>query len=290
MLFLSQVVVSGLTLGSIYALTALGFVIIFKSAGVVNFAHGDMMMVGAITALLAYKGFGLGYFASFFVALLTAWGLGVVLERVAYRPLLRAPIFTIILSTAAVGQILRSSVRIARGSELSLFPPILSTDPFAWYGIRLTPLNLGIVAISLAFLAVFVAFFRWTKTGWAMRAAAMNKDAASIVGISVSRVFSVSWATSAALAAAAGVLLAPLIIITPDMGIIGIKGFIAAIIGGFNSLPGAILGGFVLGVLENLVGVYISSAFKDVAIFCVLLVVLIVRPAGILGKPAVRRA
>lgn len=290
MLFFSQVLVSGLTLGSIYALTALGFVIIFKSAGAVNFAHGDMMMVGAIIALVAHKDFGLGYFASFFVALVAAWGLGVVLERVAYRPLLRAPIFTIILSTAAVGQILRSSVRIVRGSELSLFPPILSTEPFAWYGIRLTPLNLGIMALSLLVLATFVAFFRWTKTGWAMRAAAMNKDAAAIVGISVSRVFSVSWAISAALAAAGGILLAPLIIITPDMGIIGIKGFVAAIIGGFNSLPGAIVGGFVLGVLENVVGVYISSAFKDVVIFCVLLIVLMVRPAGILGRPGVRRA
>ncbi len=290
MLFLLQVIVSGLTLGSIYALTALGFVIIFKSAGVLNFAQGDLMMVGAIIALAVHRTFGLGYFASFGIALVAAWLLGVVLQRVAYRPLVRAPVFTVILSTVAVGQILRSSVRILRGSELSLFPPILSAEPFAWHGIRLTPLNLGIIGICVVTLLAFAAFFRWTKTGWAMRAAAMNKEAAAIVGISVSRVFSVSWGLSAALAAAAGILCAPLILITPDMGIIGIKGFVAAIIGGFNSLPGAVLGGFVLGVLENLVGVYVSSAFKDVVIFGLLLVVLMMRPSGILGTPEVRRA
>src|SRR5207245_2379545 len=163
---------SGLTLGSIYALTALGYVIIFRSTAVVNFAQGEMMMVGAVLALVLHKDFGLGYVAAFSLALAGAWVLGVVMERLAYRPLVGAPIF----------------------------------------------------------------------------------------GVSVPRVFSVSWGLAAALAAAAGILLAPLIIITPDMGVIGIKGFIAAILGGFNSLPGAVVGGILLGILENLAGVYVSSA------------------------------
>lgn len=289
MLFFSQVLVSGLTLGSIYALTALGFVIIFRATGVVNFAQGEMMMVGAILALMFYQDYGLGYVPAFLLTLAGAWLMGVLLERVAYRPLIHAPIFTVILSTVAVGQMLRSGVRVMRGQELSLFPPILSAEPFTWSGIRLTPLNLGIIAASLLFLVGFVAFFRWTRTGWAMRATAQNKEAAALVGVSVPKVFSVSWGISAALAAAAGILLAPLIIITPDMGVIGIKGFIAAILGGFNSLPGAVLGGFLLGVLENLSGVYVSSAFKDVVTFCALLVVLTLRPAGILGRPEARR-
>ena len=290
MLFLAQVVVSGLTLGSIYALTALGFVIIFRATAVVNFAQGEMMMVGAILALILYKDYGLGYVPAFLLAMAGAWLLGVVMERLAYRPLLHAPIFTVILSTVAVGQMLRSGVRVARGQELSLFPPILSAEPFTWAGIRLTPLNLGIVAAALICLAGFVVFFRTTRMGWAMRATALNKEAAALVGVSVPRVFSISWGISGALAAAAGILLAPLIIVTPDMGVIGNKGFIAAILGGFNRLPGAVLGGFLLGLLENLAGVYVSSAFKDVVTFGALLLVLTVRPAGILGTAEVRRA
>ena len=290
MLFFSQVVVSGLTLGSIYALTALGYTIIFRATAVVNFAQGEMMMVGAVLALALYKDYGLGYVPAFLVALAGAWVMGVLLERIAYRPLIHAPVFTVILSTVAVGQMLRSGVRIFRGQELSLLPPIVSGEPFTWSGIRLTPLSLGIMAVSLLLLAAFVAFFRWTRMGWAMRATAQNKTAAALVGVSVPKVFSISWGIAAVLAAAAGTLLAPLIIITPDMGVIGIKGFIAAILGGFNSLPGAVLGGFLLGVLENLSGVYVSSAFKDVVTFCALLLVLTVRPAGILGRPEVRRA
>jgi len=289
-LLFSQVIVSGLTLGSIYALTALGYVIIFRSTAVVNFAQGEMMMVGAVLALVLYKDFGLGYAGAFSLALVGAWVLGVVMERVAYRPLVDAPVFTVILSTVAVGQMLRSGVRIVRGHELSLFPPVLRTEPFSLAGIRLSPLNLGITVIAVLVLGAFVIFFRWTRIGWAMRATAQNREAAALVGVSIPRVFSVSWGLAAALAAAAGILLAPLIIITPDMGVIGIKGFIAAILGGFNSLPGAVVGGLLLGIMENIAGVYISSAFKDVVTFGALLAVLIVRPAGILGTAEVRRA
>jgi branched-chain amino acid transport system permease protein len=288
-MLLAQVVLSGLTLGSLYALTALGFAIIFRAAGVVNFAQGEMMMIGAMFALVLYRDYQLGYLPAFLLALVLAWGMGALVERVAYRPLLHAPVFTVILSTVAVGQMLRSGVRIVRGDELALFPPILSAQPFTWLGLSFTLLNIGIVVLALAFLGGFVGFFRWTRLGWAMRATAQNKEAAALVGVSVPMVFSMSWGISAALAAAAGILVAPLITITPDMGVIGIKGFIAAILGGYNSLTGAVLGGFLLGVLENLAGVYISSTFKDVVIFCVLIVTVIVRPAGLLGRPETRR-
>ena len=290
MLFLSQVVASGLTLGSIYALTALGFATIFRATGVVNFAQGELMMIGAMTALLLHKGFALAYLPSLVLSVAACAVLGLVVERVAYRPLLRAPIFTVILSTVAVGQMLRSGVRAVRGQEVSLFPAMFDTTPFDWHGLHLTWMNVGVVAVVLVVLAAFLAFFRWTRLGWAMRATAQNKEAAALVGVSVPRVFSISWAISAGLAAAAGILLAPLIVITPDMGVVGIKGFIAAILGGFNSLPGAVVGGFLLGIVENLAGVYVSSAFKDVVTFAMLLFVLTVRPAGILGHPETTRA
>jgi branched-chain amino acid transport system permease protein len=288
-LFFSQVLVSGLTLGSLYALTALGYAIIFRATSVVNFAQGEMMMIGAMLALALHADHGLGYATSFVLALVGAWCLGVLIERIAYRPLLNAPTFTVILSTVAVGQMLRSGVRIVRGHELALFPPVVSPTPFVFAGLRLTLLNVAIVAIAIAVLLAFIAFFRWTRTGWAMRATAQNREAAALVGVSVPRVFSMSWGISALLAATAGILLAPLITITPDMGVIGIKGFIGAILGGYNSLVGSVVGGFILGVLENLAGVYISSAFKDVVTFAVLIVVLVFRPAGMLGTTDARR-
>ncbi len=287
--FVAQVLVSGLILGSLYALTALGYVIIFRATAVVNFAQGEMMMLGAIFALALYRDAGLGYVPSFVLAVAGALVVGMVIERVASRPLLDAPVFTVILSTVAVGQMIRSGVRAFRGNELSLFPPVLSTKPLTVAGVTFTPLGAGIIAIALGCLGAFLLFFRRTRTGWAMRATAQNKEAAALVGVSVPRVFAASWGISAGLAAAAGILLAPLVTITPDMGVIGIKGFIAAILGGFSSLPGAVLGGFLLGVLENLAGVYISSAFKDVVIFGILLAVLIVRPAGLLGRQGLQR-
>jgi branched-chain amino acid transport system permease protein len=288
-LFLSQVLVSGLTLGSLYALTALGYAIIFRATSVVNFAQGEMMMVGAMLALVLHADYGLGYAASFALAVVGAWCMGVLIERIAYRPLLKAPVFTVILSTVAVGQMLRSGVRIVRGHELALFPPIVSPTPFTVAGLRLTFLNVAIVVIAVGVLLAFIAFFRFTRTGWGMRATAQNREAAALVGVSVPRVFSMSWGISAVLAAIAGILLAPLITITPDMGVIGIKGFVGAILGGYNSLVGSVVGGFLLGVLENLAGVYISSAFKDVVTFGVLLVVLVFRPAGMLGTSQTRR-
>jgi branched-chain amino acid transport system permease protein len=288
MLFLAQVIVNGLTIGSLYALMALALASIFRATGMVNFAQGEMMMIGAMTALTAYRTFHLSYVPTLLIAVACTWILGAVIERIS-RPLLNAPAFTIVLSTAAVGQIIRSGVRVVKGDELASLPPILSNQPFTVAGVSFTPLNIGIVVISLLCLGVFVAFFRWTKMGWAMWATAQNREAAALVGVSVPRVFSMSWGISGALAAVAGVLIAPLIYITPDMGSIGVKGFMAAIIGGYNSLVGAVVGGFCLGLLESLAGVYISSTFKDVVTLGVLILMVTVRPMGLLGKPETRR-
>jgi branched-chain amino acid transport system permease protein len=288
MLLLAQVVVSGLTIGSVYALLALALASIYRATGMVNFAQGEMMMIGAMTALTAHRTFHLSFIPTLLIAVLCTWILGVIIERVS-RPLLSAQAFTIVLSTAAVGQIIRSGVRVVKGDELATLPPILSTTPFTIAGVSFTPLSIGIVVISLVCLGVFVAFFRWTKLGWAMWATSQNREAAALVGVSVPRVFSMSWGIAGALAAVAGVLIAPLIYITPDMGAIGVKGFMAAIIGGYNSLAGAVLGGFCLGLLESLSGVYISSTFKDVVTLAFLVLMVTVRPWGLLGKPETRR-
>jgi branched-chain amino acid transport system permease protein len=286
---IGQIALNSLALGSIYALTALGFVIIFRASDVVNFAQGEMMMLGAMMALMLYRDAHLSYSVAFVLAVVFCMAGGALVERVAFRPLMNAPHFTILLSTVAIGQIIRSGVRIVFGQEVSSFPGVLSAEPISFLGLRTTALNLGIVAITLLVLLVFLLIFSLTRMGWAMRATAQNKRGAAIVGVSVSRTNAQVWAMAGGLAAIAGVLLAPLIIITPDMGVIGNKGFIAAILGGFTSLPGAVLGGFLLALSENLIGVYISSAFKDVIVFVLLILVLLVKPSGLLGRQIVKR-
>jgi branched-chain amino acid transport system permease protein len=285
-----QVLISGITLGSLYALVGLGFVVIYRATRVVNFAQGEMMMLGAMFALYFYSDLNLPYFAAFLFAVIVCGGFGAALERVAYRPLLDAPVLTLILATVAVGQMIKAAVRILRGSEVSRFPSILPETPFQLGGVSITPLSLSIIVISIALMCLFLLFFRKTKLGKGMEATSENRDAALLVGISVNRTFSLVWAASSALAAAAGVLLAPLIIITPEMGTIGIKGFIGAILGGFTSIPGAIAGCFVLGVIENIGGVYIASSMKDVISFVALVLILTIKPQGLFVSGEGKRA
>jgi len=286
---IGQIALNSLALGSIYALTALGFVIIFRASDVVNFAQGEMMMLGAMVGLLLYRDMHLSYSIAFLLSIIICMVGGALVERIAFRPLMNAPHFTVLLSTVAIGQIIRSGVRITFGQEVSSFPGVWSAEPISLMGLRTTALNLGIVAVTIITLLVFILLFSWTRIGWAMKATAQNKRGAAIVGISVSRTNAQVWAMAGGLAAIAGILLAPLIIITPDMGVIGNKGFVAAILGGFTSLPGAVLGGFALALAENLIGVYLSSAFKDVIVFVLLILVLLVRPAGLLGRQIVKR-
>jgi branched-chain amino acid transport system permease protein len=286
---IGQIALNSLALGSIYALTALGFVVIFRASDVVNFAQGEMMMLGAMVALALYRDAHLGYVIAFALSVAFCMATGAFVERIAFRPLMHAPHFTILLSTVAIGQIIRSGVRIFFGQEVSSFPGVLSSTPISFLGLRTTAQNLGIVGVAFATLLLFVLVFARTRIGWAMKATAQNKRGAAIVGISVSRTNAQVWAMAGGLAAIAGILLAPLIIITPDMGVIGNKGFIAAILGGFTSLPGAVLGGFILAFSENLIGVYISSAFKDAIVFVLLILLLVARPSGLLGRRMIKR-
>ena len=287
---LSQVLISGVTLGSLYALVGLGFAVIYRATKVVNFAQGEMVMLGAILALYFHSDLRLPYIAVFLLTVMLCGLFGTALERIAYRPLLNAPVVTLILATVAVGQMIKAGVRILRGSEVSRFPSILPAEPFTVAGVSMTPLSLSIITISVLLVAAFMLFFRKTKLGKGMEATSENRDAASLVGISVNRTFSLVWAISSGLAAAAGILLAPLIIITPEMGTIGIKGFIGAILGGFTSIPGAIAGCFLLGIIENLGGVYIASSMKDVISFCALVLILVVRPQGLFVADIGKRA
>src|SRR5882724_4315911 len=221
---IGQIALNSLALGSIYALTALGFVIIFRASDVVNFAQGEMMMLGAMLALFLFRDIHLSYAVAFVISAVICMAGGSLVERIAFRPLADAPHFTILLSTVAIGQIIRSGVRIVFGQETSSFPGVWSAEPISFLGLRTTALNLGIVAATVATLLIFVVVFSFTRMGWAMRAVAQNRRGAAIVGVDVSGVNARVWAMAGGLAAIAGVLLAPLVIITPDMGVIGNKG------------------------------------------------------------------
>jgi branched-chain amino acid transport system permease protein len=284
-----QAIASGITLGSIYALVGLGFVVIYQATRTLNFAHGEVLMLGAMAGLVLHTELKVGYWATFAAVLMLIAVAGLVIERVAYRPLVRAPATTVIMSTAAVGQIIRSTVRILRTEELSFFPPVFSLEPFRIGPMVVTRLEIGITGIAVLLVVVFTLFFRYTTVGTAMRATSQNQTAAWLVGISVPRTFSLIWAISAALAAGAGMLIAPLVLVRPDMGIVAVKAFVGAVLGGFNSLAGAVVGGLLLGVVETLIGVYVTSAFKDVVVFALLVVVLLVRPSGVIGRQEVLR-
>lgn len=286
--YLAQVVVSGVTPGAVYGLMALGFVLVFKATGVVNFAHGETVMVGAYTGLLFITDLRLPYAVALLLTLGVAFLLGVVVERIVYRPLLQAPAVSVILASIALGQILRSAARIVRGDDMRMFPPMLSTDPVALGGLVVTPLSAGVVALAALFMTVLALFFT-SRPGKAMRAVSENRLAASLVGISVPAVFAWTWGISALLAGASGVLIAPLVLISPEMGFIAFKGFVAAILGGFTSLGGAVAGGLLIGILENLAGVFVSTAYKDVISFAFMIAVLALRPAGLLGRAGVTK-
>lgn len=286
---LFQAVVSGITAGAIYALVALAFVLIYKGTRVVNFGQGEQVMLGGYLALVLNTFAGLPFWLAVGLALGLAGLLGLLIELLVLRRIIASPPLTKIIATLALGLILREGVRAIMGPNAYPFPFLLSPAPVAVGGVLLTPANLAIVVAALAVTALFYVFFRFARLGKALRAACENRVAASLMGISVPFVFGTIWVLASVLAAVAGVLLAPLVTLTPDMGLVAIKGWVAAVVGGFTSLPGAVVGGIVIGVVETLSGSYVSTALKDGITYLLLIAILIVRPTGLLERRVVKK-
>lgn len=286
---LFQAVVSGVTAGAIYALVALAFVLIYKGTRVVNFGQGEQVMLGGYLVLVLNTFAGLPFWLAVVLALGLAGLLGLLIELLVLRRIIASSPLTKIIATLALGLILREGVRAIMGPNAYPFPFLLSPAPVAVGGVLLTPANLAIVVAALAVTALFYAFFRFARLGKALRAACENRVAASLMGISVPFVFSTIWVLASVLAAVAGVLLAPLVTLTPDMGLVAIKGWVAAVVGGFTSLPGAVVGGIVIGVVETLSGSYVSTALKDGITYLLLIAILIVRPTGLLERRVVKK-
>ena len=281
---LFQLLANGVISGSTYALIAMGFVLIYKSTSVVNFAQGDIVMVGAYIGLTFYHFFKLPFHAAFFLTLFTLALFGILMERVAYRPLIKAPVFSTIIATLGMGLILQNGSQLIWGASLYPFSSTTPLFPIKIRFLSISPESFSVLGSAILVMLILFLFFRFTKFGKAMRATAQNTKAAAMVGISVKKVFSITWAISSSLGALSGLLIAPLVGVTPQMGFVGIKAFVCGIIGGFTSLPGAVAGGIFLGIIENLVGYYISTAYKDVCAYAILIAVLIVKPTGFFEK------
>ena len=281
-----QVLISGISQGCIYGLIALGFVLIYKATETVNFAQGELMMLGAFLGLTAIVGMGLSYWAAIPVALAGMALAGLLIERATLRPILGQPAFSVVMVTIGLGYVARGAVTMVPfwGTETHTLHA-----PFRGEVIRAGELVIGvehlvIIAATMLLCAVLFLFFRYSRIGIAMQAASQNQLAAYYMGIPVRKLNGFIWAISAAVAALAGVLLAPITFVHVNMGFIGLKAFPAAVIGGFGSLPGAIVGGLVIGVVESLSGVYLPEGFKDVAAYVVVLVMLMVKPTGLFGE------
>jgi branched-chain amino acid transport system permease protein len=286
-MFLQQVV-SGLATGSIYALVALGFILIFKATDVVNFAQGELMMVSTFFSKTMIDWLHpADVFMWLAVVLLTigfAALFGVVLERLIIRPLMNAPVFSIVIATIGLSTLL---IGLSGGVvwDWDTYPgkSPFSNKPVSLGGIVVTPLDMGIVGITLGLILLLTLYFKFTKLGIAMRATQQNKQTATLMGINVKGIFAGTWALSAVVSGVAGFLAAPIIFIDTNMGFVVLKGFAGAVLGGWGSIPGAIVGGMALGVMENLATVYVWPQIKHMAAFLVLLIVLLCKPDGLLG-------
>ncbi|MDR7868770.1 MAG: branched-chain amino acid ABC transporter permease [Sporomusaceae bacterium] len=281
-----QQLVNGISLGSIYALIALGYTMVYGIIRLINFAHGDIYMLGAYVAFFATTVLKLSFFPALIAAMVGSAVVGVAIERFAYRPLRNAPKIAVLITAIGVSLFLEYGGMLAVSPQPRTFPALLPTGIYHIGGVVINSYQIIILAVSLILMAILTYIVHRTKIGKAMRAVSFDNDAARLMGIDVDRVISFTFAIGSALAAAAGVLVGIYYnSIDPLMGIMpGLKAFVAAVLGGIGILPGAMLGGVIMGVVEALVSGFISSTFRDAAAFGILILILLFRPSGLLGK------
>ena len=286
-----QMLLAGTAQGCVYALVALGFVLIYKATETVNFAQGDLMMLGAFFALTGGTAIGLPYWAVIVFAAAVMAIVGMLIERIVIRPVLGHPAFTVVMITIGVGYVLRGVVTMTPGwgTETYALATPFGAKVITIGGAVIALQELAVIAMTAGLCLALYLFFRFARLGVAMQASSQNQLAAYYMGIPVRRVNMLIWGLSAAVAAFAGILLAPVTFVHSNMGFIGLKAFPAAVVGGFGSVPGAIVGGLIIGVVEALAGRYLPEGFKDVAAYVVVLVVLLVRPSGIFGETTMKK-
>ena len=280
---------SGISLGSVYAIIALGYTMVYGIAKMLNFAHGDVIMVGAYICFFAVSSFGLPPVVGILLSMLLCTALGIAIERLAYKPLRQAPSLAVLITAIGMSYFLQNSAQLLWTSNIKMFPDFLSGLPaITLFGgkITITITSIVTVAACVVIMLALTWFTGKTRMGKAMRACSEDKAAAQLMGINVNTTISITFAIGSALAAVAGVLLCSAYpTVVPTVGSMpGIKAFTAAVFGGIGSIPGALLGGLLLGIIEILVKAYISTQLSDAVVFAVLIIVLLLKPTGLLGK------
>ena len=284
---LIQTLISGLSLGSIYALIALGYTMVYGIAKMLNFAHGDVIMVGAYSGIVAVAQMGLSPWVTVIVSIAVCAVLGVVIEFCAYKPLRQAPPLSVLITAIGVSYLLQNAALLIFGSQQMAYPTLLKLPMLTVGGVQVDGITLLTLAVTAALMAALTLFIDRTKLGKAMRAVSEDKDAATLMGINVDRTITLTFAIGSALAAFASIFYGmTYVYIKPTTGAMpGIKAFTAAVFGGIGSIPGAMIGGILLGLIEQMSKTYISTLWADAIVFAVLVVVLVVKPTGLLGKP-----
>ena len=278
--------ISGLSLGSIYALIALGYTMVYGIAKMLNFAHGDVIMVGAFTVIVSVMMLGFPVWVGLLLSVIVCTALGMTIERVAYKPLRKAEPLTVLITAIGVSYLLQNVALLIFGSTQKSFPKVFHVSSVQFGDVSMSGESVVTLAVTIVIMICLSLFINKTRAGKAMRAVSQDKEAAELMGISVNRTISLTFAIGSALAAVAGVFYgATYGFIGPFTGSMpGIKAFVAAVFGGIGSIPGAMVGGILLGVLESMSKAYISTELSDAIVFASLIVVLLVRPTGLFGK------
>lgn len=278
--------ISGLSLGSIYALIALGYTMVYGIAKMLNFAHGDVIMVGAFTVIVSVMMLGFPVWAGLLLSVVICTVLGMTIERVAYKPLRKAEPLTVLITAIGVSYLLQNVALLIFGSTQKSFTKVFHVSSVHFGDVSMSGESVVTLAVTIVIMICLSLFINKTRAGKAMRAVSQDKEAAELMGISVNRTISLTFAIGSALAAVAGVFYgATYGFIGPFTGSMpGIKAFVAAVFGGIGSIPGAMVGGILLGVLESMSKAYISTELSDAIVFASLIVVLLVRPTGLFGK------
>ena len=287
MTFLTHLI-NGISLGSVYAIIALGYTMVYGIAKMLNFAHGDVIMVGAYICFFAVSSYHLPPVLGVVIAMLLCTALGMLIERLAYKPLRQAASLAVLITAIGVSYFLQNGAQLLWGSNNKMFPDLIPGDGISLFGgeLHISSATLVTIVACLVIMLALTWFTGNTRIGKAMRAVSEDKGAAQLMGINVNTTISVTFAIGSALAAIAGVLyMSSYPILVPTTGSMpGIKAFTAAVFGGIGSIPGALLGGILLGVIEIFAGAYISTQLANAIVFLVLIIVLLVKPTGLLGK------
>lgn len=283
-----QQLINGLQLGFVYALIALGYTMVYGIVRLINFAHGDIFMVGAYLGFFVLTSGRMPFPIAIVIAMAGCAGLGIIIERLAYKPLRHAPRISSLITAIGVSLFLEyfTSLKFVFGPYFRAYPRPFAIKTYNWGGVTVSNIQVIVFGVAILLMTVLTLFIKRTKTGMAMRAVAYDRDAAALMGINVDNIISLTFGIGAALAGAGGVLYGiayPQI--NPFMGVMpGLKAFVAAVLGGIGIIPGAMLGAVIMGIVEKLTEVYISSTLRDAAAFAILIIVLLVRPSGIMGK------